>query len=442
MLFKLSSFTRILASLVLGLTIPQLVTAAELPVNLRGAARFAVLAGTTVTSTGATVVNGDLGLWPGTAISGFPPGQVVGTIYINDPQLIAKNAQGDLTTAFNDAAGRSTAPVTIAGDIGGQTLAPGLYKSTSTLQITGNLTLDAQGNPNAVWIFQIASSFNTAGASQVILIGGAQAANVFWQVGSSATIGTTSSMKGTILALTSITLNTGASLQGRLLARNGQVALQGNGITVSTPPDTGGAGGGGGNGNALAPSTNLFVTAISPIVLNPQTGLFEQTVHLANNSANAVAASRLLVEALPPDVQVYNASGSVSGIPFVQFNFPIAANSGVDLLLEYYRASRLAIPQPSFVAQDSVASQPNVTGSTLAIDRNVQFENGRFLIEFFATQGRQYAIQYSSDMATWKTATPAITAPSNRVQWYDDGPPKTESKPTTGSRFYRVIQLP
>src|SRR4051812_38337325 len=310
MFFKPNTSARILTSLLLGLTLPQLATAAELPVDLRSAARFGVLAGTTVTSTGATVVNGDLGLWPGTATSGFPPGQVVGGIYINDPLLIAKNGQADLTTAFNDAAGRSTAPVTIAGDIGGQTLAPGLYKSTSTLQITGNLTLDAQGDPNAVWIFQIASSFTTAGASQVILIGGGQAANVFWQVGSSATIGTTSSMKGTILALTSITLNTGASLQGRLLARNGQVALQGNGITVSTPPDTGGAGGGGGNGNALAPSTNLFVTAISPIVLNPQTGLFEQTVHLANNSANAVAASRLLVEALPPDVQVYNASGS------------------------------------------------------------------------------------------------------------------------------------
>src|SRR3954468_19632587 len=274
MFFKPNTSARILTSLLLGLTLPQLATAAELPVDLRSAARFAVLAGTTVTSTGATVVNGDLGLWPGTATSGFPPGQVVGTVYINDPLLIAKNGQSDLTTAFNDAAGRSTAPVTIAGDIGGQTLAPGLYKSTSTLQITGNLTLDAQGDANAVWIFQIASSFTTAGASQVILIGGAQAANVFWSVGSSVILGTTSSMKGTILALTSITLNTGASLQGRALARNGQVALQGNGVPVSTPP--GGGAGGPGTG-ALAPSTNIFVTAISPIVLNPQTGLFEQT---------------------------------------------------------------------------------------------------------------------------------------------------------------------
>src|SRR3954469_13630094 len=325
MFFKPNTSARILTSLLLGLTVSQLASAAELPVDLRSAARFGVLAGTTVTSTGATVVNGDLGLWPGTAISGFPPGQVVGTIYIKYLLLIAKNGKADLTTAFNDAAGRSTAPVTIAGDIGGQTLAPGLYKSTSTLQITGNLTLDAQGDPNAVWIFQIASSFTTAGASQVILIGGGQAANVFWQVGSSATLGTTSSMKGTILALTSITLNTGAALQGRALARNGQVALQGNGVTVSTPPAGGGTGGGG--GGALLPSTNLFVTAISPIVLNPQTGLFEQTVHLANNSANTVSASRLLIEALPADVRVYNASDSVSGIPFVQFNFPIAADS-------------------------------------------------------------------------------------------------------------------
>jgi hypothetical protein len=300
------------------------------------------------------------------------------------------------------------------------------------------LTLDAQGNPNAVWIFQIASSFSTAPASQVILIGGAQAANIFWQVGSSATIGTTSSMKGNILALTSITLTTGASLQGRALARNGQVALQGNGVTVSNPGNAGTGGGGG----ALDPSTNLFVTAVSPIILNPQTGLFEQTVHLANNSANTVAAARLLIQALPSDVQVYNAAGSVNGTPFVQYNFPIAADAGVDLVIEYYRASRAAISQPSFVSQDAAQLSVASNGQVIEIDRNPQLLAGRFLIEFSAVPGRHYAMQYSSDLKNWTTTLPTITAPADKVQWYDDGPPKTQSKPTAGTRFYRVLVMP
>ncbi|MDB6112936.1 MAG: hypothetical protein JWR69_4686 [Pedosphaera sp.] len=437
MLFKLNKTTRTLTSLLLGLTLPhQLLTAAEAPVALGSAANFGVLAGSTVTSSGATVVNGDLGLWPGTSVSGFPPGTVTGTMHVADPT--AQAAQGDLTTAFNDAAGRSTAPISIAGNIGGQTLPPGLYKSTSSLEISvGDLTLDGQGDPNAVFIFQIATTFVTTSGRQVILIGGAQAANVFWQVGTSATIGTTSGMKGTILADQSISIQTGATLQGRALARIAGVTLQGNGVTVSQP-----GGGGGGGGGPVVPSTNLLVTAISPITLNPQTGLFEQTVRVSNGSANTVDALRLLIQALPADVQVYNASGKASGNPFVQYNLALTPGTSVDLLIEYYRSSRLPIPQPSFVPQDAAPIAVTATGSTISIDRNVQFENGRFLIEFSAIPGRHYAVQYSGDMVTWKTANPTLTAPSNRVQWYDDGPPKTESKPTTGSRFYRVVLLP
>src|SRR4051812_10779548 len=198
MSFTLNS-ARLLSSILFGLTLSCQSRAAELPVNLGSAAGFGVLAGSTVTSSGATVITGDLGLWPGTSVAGFPPGKVVGTKHVTDPA--AKSAEEDLTIAFNDAAGRTTAPVSVAGNIGGQTLGPGLYKSTSELSISsGDLVLDGQGDPNAVFIFQIATTLITTTGRQVILIGGAQAANVFWQVGSSATIGTYTGFKGTILA--------------------------------------------------------------------------------------------------------------------------------------------------------------------------------------------------------------------------------------------------
>jgi len=208
----------------------SLQAASQAPVVLGAAGNFAVLAGSTVTNTGASQVTGDLGVSPGTAVTGFPPGTVNGTIHAGDPA--AAQAIADLTTAIGDAAGRTVGPVSVAGNIGGQTLTPGLYASTSSLAISsGDLTLDAQGNANAVFIFQIASSLTTTSGRQVILAGGAQSSNIFWQVGSSATIGTNSVFKGTIMALQSITLATGATLDGRALAEIAGVTLQGNTIT-------------------------------------------------------------------------------------------------------------------------------------------------------------------------------------------------------------------
>jgi len=207
------------------------------PALLSGLGAFEILAGSTVTSTGATKVTGDLGVSPGTAVTGFfPPGILVGTMHAGDPT--AAQAQLALTAAYNDFAGRSIGAIGVAGNLGGMTLAPGVYKSTSSLEISsGDLTLDARGNANAVFIFEMGSTFTMTTGRKVILAGGAQAANIIWQVGSSATLGTYSVFKGNILAMASITVTTGASVEGRLLARTGAVTLDTN---VAILPAAGG----------------------------------------------------------------------------------------------------------------------------------------------------------------------------------------------------------
>ncbi len=206
---------------------------AQLTVNLRSDANFVVLASTTITNSGHTVLCGDLGLSPGTSVVGAPVMSCGGVKHVTD--TAASTAQSDLTLAYNDAAGRTT-PALVAGNLGGQTLYPGLYKSTGGLAVSsGDLTLDAQGNPNSVFIFQIASTLITSSGRRVVLAGGAKAANVFWQVGSYCALGTTSSFKGTIMAHNQITLNTGAQLEGRALSQIDEVTLLSNNITKPAP---------------------------------------------------------------------------------------------------------------------------------------------------------------------------------------------------------------
>ena len=194
---------------------------------------LSVLAGSTVTNTGSSVISGDVDVYPGTALVGFPPGLAGGTLHSADGT--AATGQATATAAYLDAAGRSGG-TTVSGDLTGQTLTAGVYKSTSSLALSGKLTLDAKGNSAAVFIFQIGSTLTTGSGSQVILANGASACNIFWQVGSSATLGTYSTFNGNILALTSITITTGVNLQGSALAQTGAVTLDTDVITNCSCP--------------------------------------------------------------------------------------------------------------------------------------------------------------------------------------------------------------
>ncbi|MES2225715.1 MAG: ice-binding family protein [Patescibacteria group bacterium] len=226
---------------------PQVAAAASS--DLSSAANFGVLAGSAISDAGGSTVVGDLGLSPttGAAITGILAAQVTGTIYdvdgtgplgtVQNPGLLTV-AQSDLSSAYNAIASQ-TLDASISGIGGGQTLTPGVYNSASSISFNGSLTLDAGGDANAVFIFQAGSTLTTGSASTVILAGNAQACNVFWQVGSSATLGTGSTFKGTILAMDSITDNGGSTVEGRLLARNAAVSLNNTHIVVpgcSHPP--------------------------------------------------------------------------------------------------------------------------------------------------------------------------------------------------------------
>jgi methionine-rich copper-binding protein CopC len=212
---------------------------AQAPIDLGAAAPFAVMATASISSTGATQINGDVGLNPGTA-QGIPPAQVNGTIHVGDQAII--DAQSALLSAYNDAVSRSVTPVSLPGNMGGLTFTPGLYTNSTSVLIEGsgpgnNVTLDAQGDPTAIFIFKIGSTLTTGPGAQVILAGGAKASNIFWQVGTSATLNTTTIFKGNILASVTITVDTGSAVEGRLLGgsnSDGSVTVNASTVTVPT----------------------------------------------------------------------------------------------------------------------------------------------------------------------------------------------------------------
>ena len=270
--------------------------------TLGAAQSFAVLGATTVTNTGPTVITGDLGVFPGTAITGFPPGNVVGATHAAD--AVALQAQSDTTAAYLNLAGQ-TCPAShtfgVPTDLSGMTLSPGVYCFASSAGLTGTLTLDGLGSSNAVWIFQIGSTLITGSSSTVQIINGGQPCNVFWQVGSSATLNTTTTFIGNILALTSIALQTKAELSGRALARNGAVTLDSNLINATA---------------CAAPQPNVPLRpslgkAFSP---NPITagGTSTLTITLTNPDAT-VASNATVTDTLPSGVVVSGVASTTCG---------------------------------------------------------------------------------------------------------------------------------
>lgn len=262
-------------------------------VALGTAAPFGVLGASAVTNTGPSVVIGDLGISPNnvSSVTGFPPGQVIGTTHFAD--AVAQQAQLDVTTAYNNLAGRPCGTV-ITADLGGTTLTPGVYCAAASMGLTGTLTLDAQNDPNAEFIFQVGSTLTTGSTSMVRMINGGQNCNVYWQIGSSATLGTGTRFVGNLLALASITLNTGASASGRLLARNGAVTLDGSAVSVC----------------ALAGNAPALSKEFNPGTINAG-GVSTLTITLSNPNSAVATLTAPLVDTLPLGV-VVAASPNVS----------------------------------------------------------------------------------------------------------------------------------
>ncbi len=264
---------------------------------------FAVLAGSTVTNTGTSVITGNLGVSPGSAVTGFPPGIVTGgTIHAAD--AVALQAQSDTTTAYNSLASQACDIDLTGQDLGGMTLVSGVYCFSSSAQLTGTLTLNAEGNANAVWVFKTGSTLTTASNASVLLTNGGQQCNVFWQVGSSATLGTATSFVGNILALTSITVNTGANLSGRALARNGAVTLDTNNVSVAVcgaPPVV------------VIPPT--LGKDFSPAIIDAG-GVSTLTITLSNADDTAASLTAPFIDTLPSGVVIAttaNASTTCGG---------------------------------------------------------------------------------------------------------------------------------
>ncbi|MDQ0727642.1 ice-binding family protein [Microbacterium sp. W4I20] len=278
------------------------------PINLGTAAPFSVLAASTVTNTGPSLINGDVGLSPGTSITGIPPAVVNGTVHATD--AVAAQARADLTTAYNVAAGLT--PVASGlGDLTGASLTPGVY-SGGTLSVTGALTL--AGTANSVWIFQAASTLTIGSGAIITMSGGASACNVFWQVGSSAILRTGAQFIGTVMADISVTAETAATITGRLLARTGAVTLDTN--TLSAP-----------TGCTTAPGTvRTSPTITSP---TPPAGQVDIDYEHTITAGGAPEPEYTIVGgALPPGLTIDSVTGTISGRPTTPGTYPITVRAG------------------------------------------------------------------------------------------------------------------
>ena len=275
--------------------------------SLGAADSFAVLAGSTVTNTGSSVVTGDLGVSPGSAITGFPPGLVSGGT-TDAGGASANAAQNSVVTAANALLAQACTTNFGPGnqDIGGLTLTPGVYCFASSAAITGTVTLNAQGSASAVFIFRTGSTLVTASNSSVVMINGGQSCNVFWRVGSSATLGTSTTFVGSILAQTSITLNTTARISGRALAQNGAVTLDSNAVTRTTCAST-----------TPAPAACPVITLAPTTLPNGTVGVaYSQAITAGNGLASDRTYTFNLIGtgAVPPGLSLSSA-GVLAGTP-------------------------------------------------------------------------------------------------------------------------------
>ncbi len=329
--------------------IPALLHGQTSPPSLGAAASFAVLGGSRVTSSGSTIITGNLGVSPGNTITGSPSVNV-GAIFRNDS--IARQAQQDATIAYNDLAGRLCSVDLTGLNLGGKTLGPGVYCFTSPSQLTGTLTLNGAGNPAAVWIFQMANTLTTTPDSRVLAINGAQAGKVFWQVGDSASLGANSTFLGSLFGLNGITLNSGASVSGRLLARTGDVTLDTNDVSLCCDPLTvdptlpGGTSGTAYNqtitaSGGLPPYIFTIISGSLPAGLNPLTprgvlsgtlayaGTFSFTV-MATDSHGCTGSQAYTVNVTCPPITVSNpaVTTGLAGTSFSQ-NFTQTGGAGM-----------------------------------------------------------------------------------------------------------------
>src|SRR5450830_981431 len=306
---------------------------------LGAAQSFAVLGSSTVTNTGSSVITGDLGVSPGSAVTGFPPGLVVsGTIHAADAVALA--AQNAVTTAYNSLTSQACTQDLTGQDLGGKTLTAGVYCFSSSAQLTGILTLNAQGSANAVFIFKIGSTITTASGASVVVINGGSLCNVFWQVGSSATLGTValgsgSSVVGNILSLTSITLTTGASVTGRALARNGAVTLDTNTVTATCT-------------SGVPPGVCPVIT-LAPPTLPPGTVGVAYSQQITGSGGTAPYTFNVTSGELPPGLTLTPA-GLLAGTPTRgnTFNFTIRGTdaNGCSATLPYVIIVGAAPPTP------------------------------------------------------------------------------------------------
>jgi hypothetical protein len=298
-------------------------------ISLGTAQNFGVLGGSTVTNTHVTTVNGNVGVSPGSAVTGFPPGVVVGGAIHND--AVAMQAQNDLTTAYNNIASTPCTVDLTGQDLGGLTLTPGVYCFSSTAQLTGTLTLNALGNANALFLFKIGSALTTASGSSVTVInnGGSSCNKAYWQIGSSATIGTGTSFTGDILAQMSITITTGANTSGRALARDGAVTLDTNNVNT------------------------CGVLACPIITVNPAT-LPNGTVGTSYNQSVSASGGTIPITfsvssgALPTNLILNSATGAITGTPTTAgtFTFTITATDAAGCTGSRLYTITIASPGP------------------------------------------------------------------------------------------------